>query len=184
MTPLLAVSGSPSPKSRTALVIGHALERLSISGFDAAHLAVRDLPAAELLAGHTEAPELRSALDRVAMADGVIVATPVYKASYTGLLKGFLDLLPQDGLAGKTVLPLVTGGTLAHLLAIDYALRPVLAALRARHVVNGCFLLDSSIQRGVDGRVSLTPEAELRLFEGIEEFIESLPVSPVVARLG
>ncbi|AXK31744.1 FMN reductase (NADPH) [Streptomyces armeniacus] len=182
MTSLLAVSGSPSPLSRTALVAGHALERLSAGGFDAAHLAVRDLPAAELLAGRAEAPELRSALDRVAAADGLIVASPVYKASYTGLLKGFLDLLPQAGLAGKTVLPLVTGGSLAHVLAIDYALRPVLSALRARHVVNGCYLLDSSIQRGPDGQVALAPEAELRLFEGVEEFVASLPAAPVVSR--
>jgi hypothetical protein len=71
----------------------------------------------------------------------------VYKASYSGLVKVFLDLLPQAGPAGKTVLPLVTGGSLAHMLAMDYALRPVLSALGARHVVPGAFLLDSAIER-------------------------------------
>jgi FMN reductase len=183
MTSLLAVSGSPSPLSRTALATGHVLERLSVVGFDASHLAVRDLPGAELLAGRTGTPALRSALARVAAADGVIVATPVYKASYSGLLKLFLDLLPRSALAGKTVLPLVTGGSPAHVLAIDYALRPVLAALRARHVVNGCYLLDSSIERGPDGQAVLAPEAELRLFDVVEEFVESLPAAPVVSHV-
>ncbi len=57
----------------------------------------------------------------------MVIGTPVYKAAYSGLLKSLLDLLPQYALAGKTVLPLATGGSTAHVLAIDYALRPVLA---------------------------------------------------------
>ncbi|GAA2410610.1 hypothetical protein GCM10010420_44210 [Streptomyces glaucosporus] len=176
MNPLLALSGSPSPVSRTALLVEHAIARLSATGYDAEHLAIRDLPAGELLAGRTEAPELRTAVGRVTAADGLIVATPVYKASYSGLLKSFLDLLPQAALSGKTVLPLVTGGSLAHVLAIDYALRPVLAALDARHVVNGCFLLDSSIERRPDGTARLAPEAELRLFGAVDAFVDSLPL--------
>lgn len=134
MPQLLALTGSPSLHSRTEVVAEHVLRRLSHSGFETAHLAVRDLPAADLLSARRGEPEIRRALEAVAEADGIVIATPVYKASYTGLLKAFLDLLPQDGLAGKTLLPLATGGSLAHVLTIDYALRPVLAALGARHV--------------------------------------------------
>lgn len=148
MPTLLALSGSPSPHSRTAVVADHVLRRLSHAGYDTAHLAVRELPAADLLSARRGEPEIRRALEAVAEADGIIVATPVYKASYTGLLKAFLDLLPQDGLAGKTVLPIATGGSLAHVLTLDYALRPVLAALGARHVTAGRFVLDSSVERG------------------------------------
>src|SRR5918912_82296 len=54
-----------------------------------------------------------------------VVSSLPRKAAYTGLLKAFLDLLPQYALGGKTVLPLVTGGTPAHVLTVDYALRPV-----------------------------------------------------------
>ncbi len=61
----------------------------------------------------------------------VVVATPIYKAAYTGGLKALFDILPQSALRGKTVLPLATGGSPAHLLAIDYALKPVLSALGA-----------------------------------------------------
>ena len=50
-----------------------------------------------------------------------MVATPIYKASYSGLLKLFLDALSPDALRGKTVLPLATAGNSAHLLALDYA---------------------------------------------------------------
>ncbi len=175
MTSLLAISGSPSADSRTALLVGHLVRRLSLTGFDAGHLRVRDLPASDLLTGRADSPALRSALEAVDGADGVVVASPVYKASYTGLLKAFLDLLPQDGLAGKTVLPVVTGGSVAHVLAIDYALRPVLAALGARHVVAGCFLVDKAIDRQTNGTVTLQPEAELRLEQAVEEFIEALP---------
>ncbi|MEU6862096.1 NADPH-dependent FMN reductase [Streptomyces sp. NPDC046876] len=173
MPTLLAITGSPSPHSRTAVVADHVLRRLSHAGFDTAHLAVSELPAADLLAARRGVPELRRALEAVAGADGVIVATPVYKASYTGLLKAFLDVLPQDGLAGKTVLPLATGGSLAHVLTLDYALRPVLAALGARHVTAGRFVLDSSVERG-SGPDRLRPEAELDLFQAVDEFADAV----------
>ncbi|MEU7552231.1 NADPH-dependent FMN reductase [Streptomyces sp. NPDC044571] len=173
MRTLLALSGSPSLHSRTAVVADHVLHRLSHAGFDTAHLALRQLPAADLLAGRRGAPEIRRALEAVAEADGIVVATPVYKASYTGLLKAFLDLLPQDGLAGKTVLPVATGGSLAHVLTLDYALRPVLAALGARHVTAGRFVLDSAVERG-NGPDRLRPEAELDLFQAVDEFAEAV----------
>jgi FMN reductase len=78
-------------------------------------------------------------VDAVAEADAIVIATPVYKASYTGILKAFLDLLPQDGLKDKLVLPLATGGSQSHLLALDYALRPVLQALDARQVFTSIY---------------------------------------------
>ncbi|MEU2507528.1 NADPH-dependent FMN reductase [Streptomyces sp. NPDC007863] len=173
MPQLLAITGSPSAHSRTAVVADHVLRRLSYAGFDTAHLAVRELPAADLLSARRGEPEIRRALDAVAEADGIVIATPVYKASYTGLLKAFLDLLPQDGLAGRTVLPLVTGGSLAHVLTIDYALRPVLAALGARHVTAGRFVLDSSVERG-SGPDRLRPEVELDLSQAVDEFADAV----------
>ncbi|MGW1887034.1 NADPH-dependent FMN reductase [Streptomyces sp. NPDC001970] len=177
MSRLLAISGSPSATSRTALVLEHIVRRLSRAGLDAAHLAVRDLPPAELLAGRTDHAALRRALHDVEAADGLIIATPVYKASYTGLLKAFLDLLPQAGLAGKTVLPLATGGSPAHVLTIDYALRPVLSALGARHVVAGRFLLDTAIELRPGGGVRVQPEAEGELFRAVEDFVDALPAA-------
>ncbi|WP_042387103.1 NADPH-dependent FMN reductase [Streptacidiphilus melanogenes] len=181
MSTLLVISGSPSATSRTARLGRHLVRRLSLGGFDVEHLDLRGLPPDALLGGDPAHPELRRALDQVAAADGVVVATPVYKAAYTGLLKAFLDLLPQDGLAGKTVLPLATGGTIAHVLSIDYALRPVLSALAARHVVGGVFLLDRSIEVVDDDAVELAPDTEGRLLEALDAFIDSLPPRPALA---
>ncbi|WP_279379314.1 NAD(P)H-dependent oxidoreductase [Bordetella bronchiseptica] len=73
------------------------------------------------------------------------MATPVFKASYSGLLKAFLDVLPQFALAGKSVLPLATGGSVAHVLSVDYALRPVLQSMGARHVIQGFFLAEGDV---------------------------------------
>ncbi|MFZ3494032.1 NADPH-dependent FMN reductase [Streptomyces sp. 5.8] len=180
MPKLLALTGSPSLHSRTDVVADHVLRRLNHAGYETAQLAVRELPAADLLAARRGEPEILRALAAVAEADGIVIATPVYKASYTGLLKAFLDLLPQDGLAGKTVFPLATGGSLAHVLTIDYALRPVLAALGARHVTAGRFVLDSSVERGA-GPDRLRPEAELDLYQAVDEFAEALRAAEAAA---
>ncbi|MGH3416034.1 MAG: NADPH-dependent FMN reductase [Actinocrinis sp.] len=181
MTTVLALSGSPSGTSRTVAAARAALDLLAERGYDVRHVAARELPAAHLLAGDVSHPAIHRVLTDLAAADGVVVATPIYKAAYTGVLKALLDLLPQTGLAGKAVLPLATGGTLAHLLAVDYALRPVLSALGARHVVQGAFLLDSAFVSGYaePGRpptyYTLAPDAELRLSEAVEYFIDALP---------
>ncbi|MFJ5927430.1 NADPH-dependent FMN reductase [Kitasatospora sp. NPDC092948] len=184
MPSVLAISGSPSVESRTALAAGHLVDLLSTTGIQAQQLTVRELPAADLLAGRTDSPAIRAAMDALAAADGVVVATPVFKASYSGLLKSFLDLLPQTGLAGKAVLPVATGGSLSHLLAIDYALRPVLSAMGARHVVAGCFLIDKDITQLADGTVRIQPEAELRLLDALDGFVNALTITTDLGRPG
>jgi FMN reductase len=174
MTTVLAISGSPSARSRTAALTTHLAHRLTGAGFRSEHLRVRDLPAAELLAGRTDNPALREALDAVAAAQGILVATPVYKAAYSGLLKAFLDLLPQSGLVGKVVLPLMTGGSLAHALAPDYALRPVLMSLGAQHIVRGAFVLDRSITSTDDTPLHLSPDTAPRIDRTLEDFVTAL----------
>jgi FMN reductase len=68
-------------------------------------------------------PSVAQAVEQVERASGIIIATPIYKAAYSGLLKLFIDLLPQTALRGKFVLPIATGGSPHHMLALDYALR-------------------------------------------------------------
>ncbi|MFG2419418.1 FMN reductase [Streptomyces sp. NPDC048448] len=74
---------------------------------------------------------LGSALDAVTAADGLIVVTPVFSASYSGLFKSFFDVLDKDALAGKPVLIAATGGSSRHSLVTEHALRPLFAYLRA-----------------------------------------------------
>ena len=85
------------------------------------------------------AADLRTALDAVAGADGLIAVTPIFTASYSGLFKSFFDVLDQDALAGKPVLIAATGGTARHSLVLEHALRPLFAYLRAVVVPTAVF---------------------------------------------
>lgn len=76
-------------------------------------------------------PELAERLDTVTAADAVIVSTPIYSASYSGLFKMLVDVLPPGSLRDKPVLLGATGGTARHSLAIDHGLRPLFAHLGA-----------------------------------------------------
>ncbi|WP_140626527.1 NADPH-dependent FMN reductase [Methylibium rhizosphaerae] len=142
---IVGISGSPSLRSRSHWLLQLTQTRLEGLARVNDLIAVRTLDSAALLSADARAASVRQAVERVAAADLVVVATPIYKAAYSGLLKLFLDLLPQDTLRGKTVLPLATGGSLAHLLALDYALKPVLSALGARDILDGVFATDQQL---------------------------------------
>jgi FMN reductase len=169
---ITSISGSPSERSRSAWLTQFALTRLEGVATRSEHIAVRELPAGALLLANTQEPSIARAVQAVAAAGLIIVGTPIYKAAYSGLLKVFLDLLPPEALRGKTVLPLATGGSAAHLLALDYALKPVLSALGARHVLDGVFATDSQLQRHEAGGYVPAPELLARLDRALE------PVAP------
>jgi FMN reductase len=175
MSTIVAISGSPSATSRTAKVLDLLAGQLaSEGGHDVQVIAVRDLPADAVLGADLDHPAVRAVAAAIEAADGIVVATPVYKAAYSGALKALLDLLPQFALAGKVVLPLATGGTLAHVLAIDYALRPVLSAMGAGHIVPGYFLLDKLIATGADGTVTLDDATQAALDGVVGGFVGAL----------
>jgi FMN reductase len=174
MSSTLIITGSPSASSRTARLAGLAGSKLAELGVDSSLLDVRSLPAEDLLHARFEAPAIVAALSRVAAARGVIIATPVYKAAYSGVLKAFLDLLPQFGLREKVVLPLATGGSVAHVLAIDYALRPVLSSLDPLHVVAGLFVLDKQIVVKEDGALELDADLNAKLDGAIRAFVNGV----------
>ena len=85
------------------------------------------------------APELQGALDAVAGADGVIAVTPIFNASYSGLFKSFFDVLEPESLVDVPVLVAATGGTARHSLALEHAMRPLFAYLRAVVVPTAVF---------------------------------------------
>lgn len=76
-------------------------------------------------------PRLAEAIEAVTSADAVIAVSPVFSASYSGLFKSFLDVLDDGVLDAKPVLIGATGGTARHSLALEFALRPLFAYLRA-----------------------------------------------------
>ena len=84
-------------------------------------------------------PRLRTVIDQVVGAQGVIAVTPIFNASYSGLFKLFFDVLERDSLNGKPVLIGATGGTRRHSLALEHAVRPLFAYLGAAVVATGVY---------------------------------------------
>ncbi len=150
-----ASAAQTAPATRTATLAHDGHQRRLID--------LRSLPAEALVTADFEHPALREAVDAVAAAQIVVVGTPIYKASFSGLLKLFLDVLPPDGLRGKTVLALASGGSPAHLLALDYALKPVLSVLGARDLLDGVYAVDTQMPRDPDGSYLPHPELLARL---------------------
>ena len=171
---ILLLAGSPSIPSRSTRLLHHVGERLVQLGHRYSRLHVLDLPAEALLQANFNNVDIKLARAQVAEAAAVVIATPVYKAAYSGVLKAFLDVLPQDGLAGKIVLPLATGGSQSHMLALDYALRPVLSALGAKHVLPSIYATEAQIGWTEEKGLALDPDIERRVVEGVEHLSANL----------
>ena len=181
MAVIATISSSPSTSSRTEAVLGDLSHRVQRAGHLIAPIVLRDLPAEPLLRADTDDDDIARAACTLARADAVIVSTPVYKAAYSGLLKAFLDLLPQTGLKDKVVLPIATGGSPAHVLAVDYALRPVLASLAPSAITPGWFVLASEVTRLDGGEVSIADSAAGPLAEVTRVFLDAVAGRSLVA---
>ncbi|GAB2696531.1 FMN reductase [Thalassiella azotivora] len=116
---------------------------------------------------------LQAALDDVAGADGVVVVTPVFSASYSGLFKSFFDVLDREALRGTPVLAAATGGTARHSLVVDHALRPLLAYLRAAVVPTGVFAATEDF--GGTGSAGLAERVDRAAGELAEAVVARLP---------
>ncbi|SHN47934.1 NADPH-dependent FMN reductase [Cryptosporangium aurantiacum] len=134
----VAVVGNPKRASRTAeaaQIVARALGAESVELIELTELG----PA---LLGWGD-PAVAEAKEKVKDADLAVIASPTYKATYTGLLKLFLDHFEgQTGLAGVTAVPLMLGAGEAHALAPDVLLKPVLVEIGATCPTAGLYLLD------------------------------------------
>ena len=166
MTTLL-IAGSPTTPSRSTRLLNYVGDSLQQLGHSTELLLVRDLPAQALLHADFSNIDVQVARARIAQAEAIVIATPIYKASFCGLLKVFLYLLPQDALAGKLVLPLATGGSQSHMLALDYALRPVLHALAARHILPSIFATDLQVHANSQSELILDETIAQRIRDGV-----------------
>jgi FMN reductase len=138
---IAVIVGNPKPNSKTleaatllARQIGHEPHLV----VDLATLGAKLLEFGD--------PEVAKHIEAIAVSDLVIVATPTYKATYTGLLKLFLDQVPMNGLGRVHAVPLMLGGAPGHALAPELLLKPVLVELGAICPFPGLFLLDSDFR--------------------------------------
>ena len=168
---ILLIAGSPSERSRSAALLDAVAERLVSRATPLERLRVRELSPQALILADVDHATVRAALDQVARARAVVIATPVYKAAYSGVLKVFLDLLPQTALRGKLVLPLASGGSPHHMLALDYALRPVLQSMSARHILPGVYATDAQVVLLPEGGHQLAPELAQRLDDAVAQLL-------------
>ena len=168
---LVVISAGLSQPSSTRLLADQlSAAAVTAAGERGTHLDVRvvelrDLAhdiANHLLTGFPPAA-LKDALDAVAGADALIAVSPIFSASYSGLFKSFFDVVDKDALADKPVVIAATAGTARHSLALEHALRPLFAYLRAVVVPTSVFaasddwgadsadgLLQSRITRAAD----------------------------------
>ena len=181
---IAVVTGNPKPASRThgvALAVAGALSGAlrgpgapGLAAPDApelgAHLAVDLAEYASSLFGPADG-ELSRLTAEVAAADIVVVASPTYRAAYTGMLKAFLDRYGGDGLAGTVAVPVMTGGWPGHLLAVEVHLRPVLVELGAIVPARGLFVTEPDIS-APDAAIAKWAETAVPL---IRRALEPLP---------
>ena len=180
---LAVVSAGLSVPSSTRLLADRltaaTVEALRQRGIDATVEVVelrehaRDL-ADNLLTGFSN-ESLRAALDTVVGADGVIAVTPIFSASYSGLFKTFTDVIDKDALTGKPVLIAATAGTARHSLALEHAMRPLFAYLRAVVAPTAVFAAAHDWGAGGDGTSRALSERIERAAGELADLIAARP---------
>lgn len=142
---LVAVSGGMQRPSRTT-ALAEELLTLIANEIPCEPRLVEMGRIAPQLAGATWRSNLPDSVEReltaVEQADVLVVATPVYRGSYTGLFKHFFDFIHQDALIDKPVLLAATGGSQRHALIIDHQLRPLFSFFQARTLPLGIYATD------------------------------------------
>ena len=137
---LLGISGGPTQSSRTLAAVSKTLEfaktydqsvdaeALNLSEYSIQFCDARDPAKYE--------GDAKLVIDKVINADALIIGTPMYRGTYTGILKNMFDLIPNDAMMGKPVGLIATGGTDHHFLALEHELKPILGFFLA-HALPG-----------------------------------------------
>lgn len=143
---LLGLSGSPTKNatSRTLNAVKQVLDfalkhdgsltsqTINVRDMNIEHCDGRD---PSLYQGDT-----KILIDKIVESDAIILGTPIYRGSYTGILKNVFDILPNDALVGKPVGIVVTGSTQHHYLAIEHEIKPLLGFFHAHALPGGVYL--------------------------------------------
>ncbi|MFT8637639.1 MAG: FMN reductase [Pseudoclavibacter sp.] len=172
------INGSYSTPSKTAALVDLIAEEAARSY----ETDYRRIDVAFLGAGLSTAlardgldREAAGAVDAVEQADLVIAASPVYRGSYSGLFKHFVDLLDQYALADKPVILAATGGSDRHMLMIDHELRPLFAFMQAHTSPGGVYASNGDFA----GQAVLNPEVHSRIELAVRDLAPVLEREPV-----
>jgi FMN reductase len=180
---LVVVSAGASDPSSTAMLADRLAARTVAAGRERGLEVVISTIELRTLANEIAAalvtqnlgPGLTAAVESLAAADGIVAATPIYKAGVSGLFKGFFDVLDNDLLIAKPVAPIATAGTARHALVVDEAMRPLFAYMRALTIPTSVFAATADwAEGGLDGRLDRAAlELTLLMASGFADQVRS-----------
>ena len=172
---IVVIGGSPSGRSRSGFVAKEIGDGLAREGWAVRTFGIGDFAAEDVFWGRAEAPAIAKYLEAVKGAAGIVLATPVYKATYTGALKAIVDLIPQDALIGKAALGIATARQEAHGREADRAYQSLFAFFRAR-AVGSLVVLDEELRLEAEAG-TFTDPARARVAEASKAFRAALDAS-------
>lgn len=170
---VVVVNGSPNERSKTMGLAGLVTARLrELLPIELHHVDVYRLGRSFTGATAREdvSPEVERQIRLVENADLLVAATPVFRASYSGMFKHFFDLVDQYGLANKPVVLVATGGSDRHALVLEYALRPLFGFFQAATAPVGFYANAGDF----DGTVILNSEVYSRVEVGLSDIVPRL----------
>lgn len=172
MGKIVLISGSPSADSRSEKILNYIGSIIHEHGYLTEKISITELPAEDLVYGHYNSPVIQSISTKIQEAEAVVIASPVYKASYTGALKALIDVLPQKALQHKAVLPIMTGGSPAHLLALEYTLKPSISILRGQSL-DGVYIIDHQLDKSKTNPI-VDQDIQKRVDKQIDYLIDAI----------
>jgi FMN reductase len=173
MNKAVIINGGNTRNSRLTAIQQRVEGFFEKEAIDFHSIYVHELPAEDLITANFKSDAIKRVNQQVEKSQIVVILTPIYKASYTGILKTYLDLLPQKALEGKIIVPLAVGGSAFHLLAIEYALKPVLSVLGATEILNTVYIIDKQIEQLATDGFQIDEEAEQRLTTELQQLLSS-----------
>jgi FMN reductase len=142
---IAVVVGNPKPQSRTLGVATAVADALAGGLAAPSERLVVDLAEVAPSLFEPASERLSELGDEVAASRVIVVASPTFKASYTGLLKAFFDRYGPQPLKGAVAVPVMTGAGSAHALAVEVHLRPLLVELGAAVPTRGLYVTEPEL---------------------------------------
>lgn len=163
--------GSPSPTSRSTFVARAVATEAERAGRRAVFWSLSNFDPGDLLFGRSDAPAIAQFIESTKAASGIVLATPVYKAVYTGALKAIVDLIPPEYLAHKPALGIATAKQSGHAATVDQAYRSLFAFFKAS-AQETLFFRDDELPPP-SGTAVLSDDAEQRVREAARALVQA-----------
>lgn len=172
-TTLVALSASPNDPSRSSRLLNGVITRLEAAAVVVHRFSLANFEPHAVLHGHVEHPTVANFIARVTEGQGLLLTTPVYKASYSGALKSIVDLLPSTSLEGKVAFGIATARRRADLEATANSYAQLFTFFNVRQVIATAAFLDEELPTQPD-RTNFDVTIESALDERTQSLIAAL----------